>query len=138
MLTDGLPWDEFTHLTDVELSRLWAADFRYMDRVLMQAELHIMHSLSRSADGLHVGIMPSETFDGEERFIAFVRSMSPLRVLLQRVIEGQRGLELHPPTAFLHGTGDVDVLVEQSYAMAGVLKDAGVPVVECYEDAVCL
>ncbi|KAK3291743.1 Alpha/Beta hydrolase protein [Chaetomium fimeti] len=134
VLTDALPWDEFTRLTDAEISKLWATDFCYTDRVLMQAELHMMHSLSRSADGLHVGIMHRETFGSEEEFMAFVRSMSPLRVLQQRVIEGKGGLDLYPPTAFLHGTGDVDVPVEQSYAMAGVLKDAGVPVVECYEE----
>lgn len=134
VLTDALPWDEFTRLTDVEISKLWATDFRYTDRVLMQAELHMMHSLSRSADGLHVGVMHREKFASEEEFITFVRSMSPLRVLQQRVVEGKRGLELYPPTAFLHGTGDVDVPVEQSYAMAGVLKDADIPVVECYEE----
>jgi acetyl esterase/lipase len=133
-LTDALPWDEFTRLTDTWISERWATEFRYTDRVLMQAELHMMHSLSRSADGLRVGIMHSERFPSEELFMAFVQSMSPLRVLQQRVTQGRRGLDLYPPTAFLHGTGDVDVPVEQSYAMAGVLKEAGVPVVECYEE----
>ncbi|KAK4243296.1 putative isoprenylcysteine alpha-carbonyl methylesterase ICMEL2 [Corynascus novoguineensis] len=134
VLTDALPWNEFERLTDTEISNLWATDFRYTERVLQQAELHMMHSLSRSADGLHVGIMHNEKFESEEELMAFVRSMSPLRVLQQGVEEGRTGPDLYPPTAFLHGTCDVDVPVEQSYAMAGVLKSAGVPVIECYEE----
>jgi acetyl esterase/lipase len=133
-LTDALPWNEHEFLTESEISKLWAAEFRYTDRVLMQAELHMMHSLSRSADGLRVGIMHNETFSSEDELMAFVRSMSPLRVLQERVTQGKKGLALYPPTAFLHGIGDVDVPVEQSYAMASVLKDAEVPVVESYEE----
>jgi len=133
-LTDGLSWNEFEYLTEAEISERWATDFRYTDRVLMQAELHMMHSLSRSADGLRIGVMHSEKFASEEELTAFVRSMSPLRVLQQRVMQGKKGLALYPPTAFLHGTGDVDVPVQQSYAMSSVLRDADVPVVECYEE----
>ncbi|KAK4148536.1 putative isoprenylcysteine alpha-carbonyl methylesterase ICMEL2 [Chaetomidium leptoderma] len=134
ILTDACSWNEFERLTDIELSQLWATEFRYTERVLMQAELHMMQSLSRSADGLRVGIMHNEKFSSEEELIAFVRSMSPLRVLQQRITQGKKGPELYPPTAFLHGTGDADVPVEQSYAMAGVLRDADVPVVESYEE----
>ncbi|KAL2165687.1 hypothetical protein VTG60DRAFT_3982 [Thermothelomyces hinnuleus] len=134
VLTDALPWDEFEHLTDGEISKLWATEFRYTERVLQQAELHMMHSLSSSADGLHVGVMHSEKFTSDEDMLAFVRSMSPFRVLQQRVMEGKKGLDLYPPTAFLHGTGDMDVPIEQSYAMARLLKSANLPVVECYEE----
>lgn len=133
VLTDGLPWNEFEVFSDTELSKLWATDFRYTDRVLMQAELQMMHSLASSADGLRVGIMHSERFANEEELVAFVHSMSPLRVLRDRAGQGKKGRELYPPTAFLHGTGDVVVPVEQSYAMAEVLRTAEVPLVECYE-----
>ncbi|KAK4120952.1 alpha/beta-hydrolase [Parathielavia appendiculata] len=134
VLTDGLSWNQFEFLTEAEISKLWATEFRYTDRVLMQAELHMMHSLGRSADGLHIGILHNEKFANEDEFLAFVRSVSPVRVLQQRVSEGKKGQELYPPTAFLHGTGDVDVPVQQSYVMSALLKDAGVPVVECYEE----
>ncbi len=134
VLTDALPWNEFEVFPDTVLSKLWATDFRYTERVLMQAELHMMHSLSSSADGLRVGIMHSEKFPNEAELMDFVHSMSPLRVLQARVGQGKKGLELYPPTAFLHGTGDTAVPVEQSYAMAEVLRAAGVPLVECYEE----
>ncbi|KAK4097581.1 alpha/beta-hydrolase [Parathielavia hyrcaniae] len=134
VLTDALSWNQFEFLTEAEISTLWATEFRYTDRALMQAELHMMHSLGRSADGLRVGILHGDEFATEDDFMAFVRSMSPLRVLQQRVGEGKRGRDLYPPTAFLHGTGDVDVPIQQSYAMAALLKDAGVLVVEYYEE----
>jgi acetyl esterase/lipase len=134
VLTDALPWDEFKRFTDAELSQLWATDFRFTERVLMQAELHMMHCLSYSADGLRVGIMHREKFGDEEEFMAFVRSVSPFRVLQERVAEGKRGTELFPPTAFLHGTGDDVVPIQQSYKLAILLKETGVPVVECYEE----
>jgi acetyl esterase/lipase len=134
VLTDALSWNQFEFFTDTEISKLWATEFRYTDRVLKQAELHMMHSLGRSADGLRIGIMHSEKFANEEELMAFVSLMSPLRVLQRRAAEGKKGLNLYPPTAFLHGTGDVDVPVHQSYAMAKFLKDSGVPVVESYEE----
>lgn len=139
VLTAALSWNEFELLTDAQLSRHWATEFRYTERVLKQAELHMMHSLRRSADGLRVGIMHGEKFASEEELMAFVRSMSPFRVLQQRVEQGRRGggapgRVAYPPTAFLHGTGDEDVPVQQSHALAGLLKEAGVPVLECYEE----
>jgi acetyl esterase/lipase len=134
VVTDALSWNQFEFLTDTEISKLWATDFRYTDRNLKQAELHMMHSLSRSADGLHIGIMHSEKFANEEELMAFVSSVSPFRVLQRGVKEGKKGRDLYPPTAFLHGTGDVDVPIQQSYEMAKLLKDSGVPVVECYEE----
>ncbi|KAK4139220.1 putative isoprenylcysteine alpha-carbonyl methylesterase ICMEL2 [Dichotomopilus funicola] len=133
-VTDALPWDEFKRIPDTVISKLWATDFKYTERALIQAELHIRYALSASAEGLRVGILHGERFQSEEELIAFVRSVSPLRVLQHRAAEGKKGADLFPPTAFLHGTGDVDVPVEQSYAMASVLKDAGVPVVESYEE----
>ncbi|KAL2265894.1 hypothetical protein VTJ83DRAFT_5246 [Remersonia thermophila] len=134
VLTDALAWDEFKRLSEAELSMIWATDFRFTNRVLMQAELHMMHSLSSSADGLKIGIMHEEEFKNKEEFMAFVRSMSPLRVLEQRVTERKQGRGLFPPTAFLHGTGDVVVPIQQSYSMANLLKHAGVPVGEFYEE----
>ncbi|KAL2129815.1 hypothetical protein VTI74DRAFT_7264 [Chaetomium olivicolor] len=133
-LTDALPWNEFETMTEAKISELWATDFCYTERVLKQAELHMFYALQRCADGLRVGVMHEEKFANEQDLMAFVRSMSPLRVIQQRVTEGKKGLELYPPTAFLHGTADEAVPVEQSYAMAEVLSDSDVPVVESYEE----
>lgn len=135
-LTDALPcpWNEFESISNTEISKLWETVFHCTDRVLKQAELHTLHSPSCSALGLRVGIMHEDGFPNEDDLMAFVRSVSPYRVLQQRVEQGKKGLELYPPTAFLHGTGDVDVPVEQSYAMAELLKDADVPIVESYEE----
>ena len=134
LLTDAMPWDEHERLTEQELSQCWAADFRYTERVLLQSALHQRYSLRRSEEGLRVGIMHGERFGTEEELLAFVGSVSPLRVLQERIKQGTKGADLYPPTAFLHGTADIDVPVEQSYALAGLLKEAGVPVVECYEE----
>jgi len=134
ILTEAMPWNEFERFTDTQLSERWATDFRYTERVLMQAELHMTHALGVSADGLRVGIMHGEKLANEEELVAFASSMSPLRILQSRFEQGQRGHALYPPTAFLHGTGDESVPVEQSYAMAKLLSEAGVPVIECYEE----
>ncbi|KAJ4306048.1 hypothetical protein N0V88_000843 [Collariella sp. IMI 366227] len=134
ILTDAMPWNEFESFSEAQISELWATDFRYTERVLKQAELHMYYALQRNADGLRIGIMHGEKFASEEELMAFVRSMSALRVIQQRVTEGKKGLDLYPPTAFLHGTADEAVPVEQSYAMAGVLRDCEVPIVECYEE----
>ncbi|GAB1313797.1 hypothetical protein MFIFM68171_04007 [Madurella fahalii] len=133
-LTDALSWNEHELLTDAQLSKHWATDFRYTDRVIKQAELHMMHSLRRSADGLRLGVMHSDGFSNEEELIEFVQAMSPFRVLEERAKNGGQGLGVYPPTAFLHGSGDVDVPIQQSYAMATILRQMGIPVVECYEE----
>lgn len=135
-LTDALPcpWNEFESISNTEISKLWETVFHCTDRLLKQAELHMLHSPSCSPLGLHVGIMHEDDFPTEDELMAFVRFVSPYRVLQQRVEQGKRGLELYLPTAFLHGTGDVDVLVEQSYAMAELLKNANVPIIESYEE----
>ncbi|KAH6632494.1 Alpha/Beta hydrolase protein [Chaetomium tenue] len=135
-LTDALPcpWDEFQAVSKTEISKIWEGVFHCTDRVLKQAELYTLHSPGYSTEGLRVGIMHEDDFPNESELMAFVRSVSPYRVLQQRVEQGMKGPELYPPTAFLHGTGDADVPVEQSYAMAELLKKANVPVVESYEE----
>ncbi|KAK4226048.1 putative isoprenylcysteine alpha-carbonyl methylesterase ICMEL2 [Podospora fimiseda] len=130
-LTDALSWNEQELLTEEQLSKRWATDFKYTKRIKLQAELHIRRTLTVSYEGLRRGVMHREKFGTEEEFIAFVKSMSPLMVLREQL---ERGIKRnYPPTALLHGSGDEAVAIEQSYAMAKVLKELGVPIVESYE-----
>ncbi|KAK3686177.1 Alpha/Beta hydrolase protein [Podospora appendiculata] len=132
VLTDALSWNEMELISDVELSKRWVTDFRYNERIRLQAELHIWRSLRNEPSGLLSCTMHSERFEGDELALRqFVSSMSPHRVLLERRASGAK-VE-YPPTAFLHGTGDVDVPISQSREMARVLRESGVDVVESYE-----
>ncbi|KAL2255357.1 hypothetical protein VTK26DRAFT_3529 [Humicola hyalothermophila] len=133
VLTDAMPWDEHEHLTEEQLSSCWATEYRYTERALLQSALHQRYSLRRSEEGLRTGIMHGERFASEDELLAFAGSMSPLRILQQRQKQGTGPIRF-PPTAFIHGTADIDVPVEQSYAMARLLKESGVPVIECYEE----
>ncbi|KAK3328610.1 Alpha/Beta hydrolase protein [Cercophora scortea] len=126
VLTDALSWNEMEVISDVELSTRWVADFRYTERVRLQAELHIWRSLRKEPDALLKCTMHSERFEG---------GVSAYRVLLERAEKGKGKVE-YPPTAFLHGTADVDVPISQSKEMARVLREGGVEVVECYEEGV--
>lgn len=132
ILTDSLSWNEQDLLTEEQLSKRWATDFKYTKRIKLQAELHIRRSLSGSYEGLRKGVMHREKFATEEEFKAFVGSMSPLNVLRGELKRGIR--RSYPPTALLHGSGDEAVAIEQSYEMAKVLKEIGVPIVESYEE----
>ncbi|KAK4160626.1 putative isoprenylcysteine alpha-carbonyl methylesterase ICMEL2 [Cladorrhinum sp. PSN259] len=132
ILTDALSWNEQELLTEEQLSKHWATDFKYTKRIKLQAELHIRRTLTVSYEGLRKGIMHREKFATEEEFVAFVKSMSPLRVLRDEL---ERGIKRkYPPTAILHGSGDEAVAIEQSYEMAKVLKELGAPIVESYEE----
>ncbi|KAK0716223.1 Alpha/Beta hydrolase protein [Lasiosphaeris hirsuta] len=131
-LTEALFWDEKDVVGHVELSERWGADVRYTKRLRLQAELHVYRSLHpQGVDRLIKTAMHPETFADEAALEEFILSMSPVHVLRKR-LEG--GRVDYPPMAFLHGTGDVAVPVQQSYDMAAILKEMGVPVVEAYEE----
>ncbi|KAK0728771.1 Alpha/Beta hydrolase protein [Lasiosphaeria miniovina] len=130
ILTDALPW-AVTDVSEDELSRRWGTDFRFSRRIRLQTEAHMYRSLRRKGTGLLKAVMHPEKFATEEELTAFVHSMSPFRVLQD---EAAKGRKTYPPTAFLHGSGDTDVPIEQSYALAAKLKEMGVPVIERYED----
>ncbi|KAK3370692.1 Alpha/Beta hydrolase protein [Podospora didyma] len=129
VLTDAPAWIEPGGVSDTDLSIRWGTDFRCTRRVRLQAELLMYHTKRLAASTFLSATFHREKFVTDDEFIAFVRSMSPLKVLQD---EGkERG---YPPTAFLHGGGDKNVPIQQSYDMAETLRKLGVPVVECYED----
>ncbi|KAK3360420.1 Alpha/Beta hydrolase protein [Lasiosphaeria hispida] len=132
-LTEALFWDEKDVIGDVKLGERWGTDYlKYTKRLRLQAELHLYRSLHpQGVDRLIKTAMHPEKFADEAALEAFILSLSPVHVLRKRLEEGRTG---YPPTAFLHGTGDVAVPVQQSYDMAAILKQMGVPVVECYEE----
>ncbi|KAK0609509.1 Alpha/Beta hydrolase protein [Bombardia bombarda] len=134
VIVDTMSWNEQELISDVALSKRWAAepDFRYTRRIRLQAELHIWRSLRRSVDGLIKAVMQPETFADEGQLGAFVSAMSPLAALHER--KSKDPAYSYPPTAFLHGTADEDVPVQQSYVMAAALKTMGVSVLESYEE----
>ena len=67
-----------------------------------------------------------EEFDNEHEYGEYAKSMSPLSKL--------ESATSHPPTFILHGTADLAVPVEQSYAYEKKLKEKGIPVGSRYEE----
>ncbi|KAK4444041.1 putative isoprenylcysteine alpha-carbonyl methylesterase ICMEL2 [Podospora aff. communis PSN243] len=133
VMTDALSWDEMEQFTEEELSGYWKSEVRYMERVRLQAELHIWRSLHPRGTELMMRAVlhPEKLPGGREELEGKVREMSPLWALRGYAEEGGRE---YPPTAFLHGTGDEAVPWEHSQAMAEVLRGMGVPVVERYPE----
>ena len=133
VLTASTAWREMEEFDEDEFSRLLGTEFRYTKRVRLQAELHIWRSMHpRGAALLTTAVMHPEKFEDEEKLREFSLGLSPLQVLRRRQAEGDD--TGYPPTAFLHGTGDTAVPVQQSYDMARTLREMGVPVVEQYEE----
>lgn len=135
IMTVGMAWTEMEEWTEEELSELWGVEVKYDERVRRHAELNIWtQTRVDSIAWMYKGIMHPERFKGrtEGEYEAFVNGLSPLKVMGKRMEEGGKGG--YPPTAFLHGTGDVNVPVKQSRDFAEVLRGMGVDVVECYEE----
>ncbi|KAH8898166.1 alpha/beta-hydrolase [Thozetella sp. PMI_491] len=130
VVTDSLFWTENKWYTEPVVSKAWLADFKYTRRIRLQGELHVWRSgLFKRAAGprlVRKGTLHAERFADRAALEKYVRSISPATLL--------EGKTWYPPTAFLHGSGDEDVDLEQSQSMAKRLKDMGVPVVECYEE----
>ncbi len=132
ILTASTAWREMEEVDEAELSRRWGTDFKWTERIRKQAELHVWRSIHPKASSLFLtGVIHPEKFRDETELRAFIDSVSSLRVLKRRQVEGK--LE-YPPTALLHGTGDTAVPVQQSYDMAKTLREMGVPVIERYEE----
>ena len=120
-MVDALSWNEPDRVTDTEISKLWATDFKYTRPHRLRCEVHQYRSTRLS---LKRCFQP-ERFKDEEGWKDWLVSQSALRQL--------DGRKTYPPTAFLHGTGDEAVPLEQSQRMAEKLRAMGVPTVECYE-----
>ncbi len=133
ILTVAMAWDEQDRFTEVELGEIWGVEVEYSARIRRHAELNIWRQTRPNSSALTIrGIMHPERFGTKAELDDYLRSVSPLQVLRQRLSHGVTGD--YPPTAFLHGTGDVAVPVRQSQEMAEALRQVGVPVVECYEE----
>ncbi|KAK0751330.1 Alpha/Beta hydrolase protein [Schizothecium vesticola] len=134
-MTVGMAWKEMEEWSEEELSALWGVKVVYDERIRRHAELNVWaQTRMDSIAWMYKGIMHPERFEGkpEGEYKAFVNGLSPLKVMRARKEKGVKGG--YPPTAFLHGTGDVSVPVKQSRDFAEVLREMGVDVVECYEE----
>jgi acetyl esterase/lipase len=127
-LTEALCWDEKEKCTVEQMRETWRApEFEYSPRIRLQAELHMWRSLRRNPMDMVTAVFHAERFGGDKaKVIECVRSVSAVPLLDQKTT--------YPPTAFLHGTGDKDVSIEQSKSMARKLAHMGVSIVECYEE----
>ncbi|KAH8694428.1 Alpha/Beta hydrolase protein [Ilyonectria robusta] len=125
LITDALDWDEQDLMPDDDLSAYLKTEFRYTKRIRLQAAMQLWRAMQRPPRSLLRAVFHEDDFTDDDALNKFIESMSPLRLLEAKT--------LYPPTAFLHGTGDFNVEVEQSYMFAKKLKEMGVPVVECYE-----
>jgi acetyl esterase/lipase len=123
------PW--ISRYTADQLSKAWCTDFCITKRIRLQAELHVWRT-NRGRQGIKHDLLKAvihgEDFADRNSLLEFIDSVSPLRLLEKT--------NSYPPTAFLHGTADMVIPVEQSEEMSKKLKVIGVPVVECYEPGV--
>ncbi len=125
ILTAALFWDEQEKLSDSALSARVRADFKYTERVRLQAELHMWRSTRYITKGILEGVLHAERFSSREDLREFIESLCALRLL--------DGSKSYPPTALVHGTIDSSVPLAQSQAFAKKLREMGVPVLESYE-----
>ncbi|KFX88025.1 hypothetical protein O988_09184 [Pseudogymnoascus sp. VKM F-3808] len=130
VLMDALWWDEDILFPAKLLSERWAADIEYSPRIKLQAEFHRWGSTIGAGPALRISMFHDERFKDEEALCQFMASMSPSAMLLE--MEERK----YPPMAFLHGTADDLVGVEQSRCMAERLRGLGVSVLESYEEGV--
>ncbi|KAK3954764.1 Alpha/Beta hydrolase protein [Pseudoneurospora amorphoporcata] len=128
VLTDACCWNEQELLPQEELRKRWAADIKYDKRFRLQAEAHQWRSTRAFPGDVHKAFLHSERFPDKVELDKFITSMAPLKVLQE---DKQRS---YPPTAFLHGSADEPVPIQQSYDLAASLKERGVPVIERCEE----
>jgi len=111
------------------LTKNWKVEFPITQRIRLQ--LACQNYLS-TPGAKYVALFHPERFSSHEDVIKFLKTMSPAQVL-----EGEEytsGKKKYPPTAFLHGTADEPVPVEQTYAFDEQLRKLGVETVVCVEE----
>ncbi|KAL0465933.1 Alpha/Beta hydrolase protein [Neurospora intermedia] len=128
VLTDACCWNEQQLFSEEELRKRWAADIKYDKRFRLQAEAHQWRSVRVLPGDIHKAFLHSERFPDKAELDKFITSIAPLRVLQEDKPWP------YPPTAFLHGSADEPVPIQQSYDMAATLRERGVPVIERYEE----
>ncbi|KAK1750526.1 hypothetical protein QBC47DRAFT_438493 [Echria macrotheca] len=136
VMTEAFAWIEIEMFNEAEMTYYWGTEVRYTDRLRLQSEVHNWRMRHPRGNRLLRGaILHPERFGGDEKKVdELAAEMSPLLVLRKRLAEGKE--TKYPPTAFLHGTADVDVPLSHPKDMAAVLRQMGVPVVESYEEGV--
>ena len=111
------------------LTKNWKVDFPITHRIRLQ--LACQNYLA-TPGAKYVAFFHPERFSSHDEVIKFLKTMSPAQIL-----EGEEyvsGRKKYPPTAFLHGTADEPVPVEQTYAFDEQLRNLGVETVVCIEE----
>ena len=111
------------------LTKNWKVDFPITQRIRLQ--LACQNYLS-TPGAKYVALFHPERLSSHEEVIAFLKTMSP-----KQILEGEEyvsGKKKYPPTAFLHGTADEPVPVEQTYAFDEQLRKLGVKTMVCIEE----
>jgi acetyl esterase/lipase len=111
------------------LTKNWKVDFPITRRIRLQ--LAMQNSLSTPGTK-YVGLFHPERFNSHEEVVAFIKSVSPMQILDGE--EYTSGKKKYPPTAFLHGTADEPVPVDQTHRFAAKLKKLGTETVVCIEE----
>jgi len=138
ILLDSFFWDEDLLVTEEDLKkRLKTTELKYTERRLLQGELHRWRSERGTLEDINRGVFHSEkwgvergTKEYERMAFEYKKSVSAELLAVEAAIRGDK----YPPTAFLHGSGDAAVPIDQSESFARTLRGLGVPVVECYEE----
>lgn len=124
--------------SEVQLAAAWKTPFPFTERVRLQAAVHSYLSSTWPMGGRHrsapTALLHPERFaavtddkneqDREEKFRAFARTVSPMQILDTDPYVG--GAKMYPPTAFLHGSADVAVPLDQTERFATRLRALGV------------
>ena len=128
VLTDACCWNEQELFPQEELGKRWGTDVKYDKRFRLQEEAHQWRSIRWLPGDVEKGFFHSERFTDKAELDKFITSVAALKVLQK---DQQRS---YPPTAFLHGSADEAVPIQQSYDLAATLRERGVPVIERYEE----
>jgi len=111
------------------ISKNWKVDFPITRRIRLQ--LACQNYLGEQGVK-YVALFHPERFSSHDQVLAFIKSLSP-----HQILDGEEytsGKKKYPPTAFLHGTADEPVPVEQTHKFAAKLKKLGTETVVCIEE----
>ena len=107
--------------TQDEMRLLWGTEYVAGDKDWLQMD--VLHYVASHALFFRIGYR-RDAFTTEEEWMRHLRSVSSQTILEQR--------QTYPPTVLMHGTKDLAVPVEQSYAFENKLREYGIPVLALY------